>query len=123
MVVLPPMLLLLAAAQVAGPRPAVLAASLARIVEWLPSVRVVAWARALVVLLASLLLLPVAPTWVPAQVLPAARAVEPPPLVLLTAWARKPAVLLPMLPGLYPRRAGFSPMRQRVAEQPSAPSR
>ena len=124
MVALPPMLLVLSAvAQVARPRPAVLAwvltASPARTVEWLPSVR----ARALVVLLPSVLLLPVAPTWVPAQVLSAARAVEPPPSVLLAAWARKPAVLLPMVPGLYPRRACFSPMRRRVVEQPIAPSR
>jgi len=128
MVALPPMLLVLSAvAQVAGPLPAVLAwaltASPARTVEWLPSVRVAAWARALVVLLPSVLLLPVAPTWVPAQVLSAARAVEPPPSVLLAAWARKPAVPLPMVPGLYPRRARFSPMRRRVAEQPIAPSR
>ena len=127
MVALPPMLLVLSAvAQVARPRPAVLAwalaASPARTVEWLPSVRVAAWARALVVLLPSVLL-PVAPTWVPAQVLSAARAVEPPPSVLLAAWRRKPAVLLPMVPGLYPRRACCSPMRRRVVEQPIAPSR
>ena len=128
MVALPSMLLVLSAvAQVAGPRPAVLAwalaASPARTEERLPSMRVAAWARALVVLLPSVLLLPVASAWVPAQVLSAARAVEPPPWVLLAAWARKPAVLLPMVPGLYPRRARFSPMRRRVAEQPIAPSR
>ncbi len=105
MVALPSMLLVLSAvAQVAGPRPSVLAsawalmASPAQTVEWLPSVRVAAW-------------------------LSAARAVEPPPSVLLAAWAPKPAVLLPMVPGLYPRRARFSPMRGRVAEQPVAPSR
>ena len=58
MVALPSMLLVLSAgAQVAGPRPAVLAsvwalvASPARTAEWLPSVRVAAWPRALVVLL------------------------------------------------------------------------
>jgi hypothetical protein len=103
---LPSMLLVLSAvAQVAGPRPSVLAsawalmASPAQTVEWLPSVRVAAW-------------------------LSAARAVEPPPSVLLaSAWAPKPAVLLSMVPGLYPRRARFSPMRGRVAEQPIAPSR
>ena len=125
MVALPPMLLVLSAvAQVARPRPAVLVltASPARTVEWLPSVRAAEWARALVVLLPSVLL-PVAPAWVPAQVLSAARAVEPPPSVLLAAWARKPAVLLPMVPGLYPRRACFSPMRRRVVEQLIAPSR
>src|SRR4029077_2993979 len=83
-------------------------ASPARTVEWLPSVRGAAWARALVVLLPSVLLLPVAPTWIPAQVLSAPRAVEPPPSVLLAAWAPKPAVLLPMVPGLYPRRAASS---------------
>jgi hypothetical protein len=109
MVALPSRLLVLSAvAQVAGPRPAVLAS---------------AWARALVVLLPSVLLLPVAPAWVPAQVLSAARAVELPPSVLLAVWARTPAVLLPMVPGLCPRRARFSPMRRRFAEQPIAPSR
>jgi hypothetical protein len=82
MVALPSMLLVLSAvAQVAGLRPAVLAwalaASPARIEERLPSVRVAEWARALVVLL------PVAPAWVPVQVLSAARAVEPSPLMLL----------------------------------------
>ena len=123
---LPSMLLVLSAvAQVAGPRPAVLAwalaASPARTEERLPSVRVAEWARALVVLLPSVLL-PVVPAWVPVQVLSAARAVEPPPSVLLAT--PKPAVLLSMVPGLYPRRARFSsPMRGRVAEQPIAPSR
>ena len=58
MVALPSMLLVLSAvAQVAGPRPAVLAwalaASPARTEERLPSVRVAEWARALVVLLPS----------------------------------------------------------------------
>ena len=68
MVALPSMLLVLSAvAQVAGPRPAILAsaralaASPARTVEWLPSVRVMAWDRVLVVLLPSALLLPVVP--------------------------------------------------------------
>ena len=105
MMALPSMLPVLSAvAQVAGARPSVLAsasalmASPAHTVEWLPSVRVAAW-------------------------LSAARAVEPPPSVLLAAWAPKPAVLLPMVLGLYPRRARFPPMRGRVAEQPIAPSR
>ena len=105
MVALPSMLLVLSAvAQVAGPRPSVLAsawalmASPAQTVEWLPSVRVAAWSSA-------------------------ARAVEPPPSVLLAAWAPKPAVLLPMVPGLSPRRVRFSPMRGKVAEQPIVPSR
>ena len=87
MMALPSMVLVLSAvAQVAGPRPSVLASP---------------WA-----LMAS-----------PAQ------TVEWRPSVLLAAWARKPAVLLPMVPGLYPRRACFSPMRRRVVEQPIAPSR
>jgi hypothetical protein len=104
MVALLLLLVLSAVAQVAGPRPSVLAsawalmASPAQTVEWLPSVRVAAW-------------------------LSAARAVEAPPSVLLAAWAPKPAVLLPMVPRLCPRRARFSPMRGRVAEQPIAPSR
>jgi hypothetical protein len=85
MVALSSMLLVLSAvAQIAGPRPAVLAS---------------AWARALVVLLPSVLLLPVAPAWVPAQIFSAARAVELPPSVL-AAWARTAGVLLPMVPGL-----------------------
>jgi hypothetical protein len=114
-VALPSMLLVLSAvAQVAGPRPVMLAASPAR----LPSVQAAARARALVVLL-----LPVAPAWVPAKVLSAARAAELPPSVLLAASARTPAVLLPMVPGLSPRRAHFSPMRRKFAEQPLAPSR
>jgi hypothetical protein len=123
MVALPSILLVLSAgAQVAGPRPAVLAASPARTVEWLPSVRVAAWAQTPAVLLPSVLL-PVAPAWVPAQGLSAARAVELPRSVLLAAWAQTPTVLLPMVPGLCPRRAHFSPMRRKFAEQLIAPSR
>jgi len=129
MVALPPMLLVLSAgAQVAGPRPAVLAsvwalvASPARTAEWLPSVRVAAWPRALVVLLPSVLL-PVAPAGVPAQGLSAARAVELPPSVLLAALAQTPAVLLPMVPGSCPRRAHFFPIRRKFAEQLIVPSR
>jgi hypothetical protein len=96
----------------------------ARTVERLPSVRVAAWAPALVALLPSvlLMLLSVAPVRVPAQVLSAARTVELPPSALLAAWARTPAVLPPMVPGMCPRRR-FLPLGRRLVEQPIRPSR
>ena len=94
----------------------------ARTVERLPSVRVAAWPRALVVLLPSVLL-PVAPAGVPAQGLSAARAVELPPSVRVAAWAQTPTVLLPMVPGSCPRQAHFFPIRRKFAEQLIVPSR
>jgi hypothetical protein len=112
---------LLAVARVAGPRPAALAS---------------VWAPALAVLLPSvpLVLLSVAQAvgpgpaaqasvGAPALVLLPARTVELPPSVLVAAWAPTLVVLLPMVPGLCPRRARFSPMGRRFAEQPVAPSR
>jgi hypothetical protein len=105
----------------------------ARTVERLPSVRVAAWAPALMALLPSVLMMlpsvaratgPVARVrvWVPAQVLSAARTVELPPSALLASWARTPAVLPPTVPGLCPRRR-FSPLGRRLVEQPIRPSR
>jgi hypothetical protein len=123
MVALPSMLPVVA--QVA-PWPAALAWALpvfpVRTVAWLPSVRAAAWAPALVVLLASVLLLSVvlAPVWAPAQGLSAARPVELRRSVLLAAWTRAPAALVP---GLCSRRARFSPLGRRLVEQPIRPSR
>ena len=112
---------LLAVAWVARPRPAALAS---------------VWAPALAVLLPSvpLVLLSVAQAvgpgpaaqasvGAPPLVLLPARTVELPPSVLVAAWAPALVVLLPMVPGLCPRRARFSPMGRRFAEQPVAPSR
>ena len=64
-----------------------------------------------------------ASVWAPALAVLPARTVELPPSVLVAAWAPTLVVLLPMVPGLYPRRARFSPMGRRFAEQPVAPSR
>jgi hypothetical protein len=60
---------------------------------------------------------------VPVLAVSAARTVELPPSVRVAAWAPAPAMLLPMGPGLCPRRARFSPMGRRFAEQPVVPSR
>jgi hypothetical protein len=113
MVALPSML------PVAAPWPAALAWALsmspARTVAWLPSVRVAVWAPALVVLLASVLLMllsvALAPVWVPAQGLSAARPVE-----------LQRSVLLVAVPGLCSRRARSSPLGRRLVEQPIRPS-
>jgi hypothetical protein len=66
------------------------------------------------------LLLPsvaLASVWAPALVLSAAQTVELPPSVLVAVWAPALAVLLPMVQGLCPPRARFSPMGRRLEEQ------
>jgi hypothetical protein len=107
MLVSPPSVLPMLLARAVGPGPAVL-----------PS----AWAPALAVPPPSVLLM----------LLSVAGAARPGPAVLASVWApalvlsaaRAPALagLLPMVPGLRPRRARFSPMGRRFAEQPVAPS-
>ena len=110
--------------------------SVARAVGPGSAVQASVWAPALAVLLPSVLLMlpsvaratgpgPVAlaSVWAPAPVLSAARTVELQPSVLVAAWASALAILLPVVPGLCPRRARFSPMGRRFAERSVAPSR
>jgi hypothetical protein len=58
--------------------------------------------------------------WAPALAVSAARPAELPPLLVAV---RGLTVLLPLGSGLRPRRARFSPMGRRPAEQPVVPSR